>query len=74
VTETVHSGSSYLSASQQAPVVGLGTRVRADKVVVEWPSGQTDQFTDLAADRYYSLREGEPPADVAMGTSAVTRL
>lgn len=73
VTEMVHSGSSYLSASQQAPVVGLGTRARADRVVVEWPSGQTDRFTDLTADRYYSLHEGEPTAAVAMESSAVTR-
>jgi enediyne biosynthesis protein E4 len=63
VTEVARSGSSYLSASQQWPIVGLGPEAQADRVVVEWPSGHTDQFTAVAGDRYYTLREGEPLAE-----------
>jgi hypothetical protein len=72
VTESVRSGSSYLSASQRAPVVGLGGRERVDVVEVEWPSGRKDRFTDLTADRYYALREGETLArPVDSGSGAV---
>jgi hypothetical protein len=66
VTETVRSGSSYLSASQRDPVVGLGGRTRADVVEVEWPSGRVDRHTQLAANRYHVLREGEPLAGAAV--------
>lgn len=59
-TEVARSGSSYLSASQQWPLVGLGPQARADRVVVDWPSGHADRFTGVPADRYYLLWEGEP--------------
>jgi hypothetical protein len=58
-SETARSGSSYLSASQAWPLIGLGRYARADTVEVDWPSGQTDRFTNVSADRYYELREGE---------------
>jgi enediyne biosynthesis protein E4 len=58
--EVARSGSSYLSASQQWPLVGLGPRARADTVVVDWPSGHTDRFAGVPANHYYLLREGEP--------------
>ena len=57
--EVARSGSSYLSASQQWPLVGLGPRARADTVVVDWPNGHTDRFTGVPANHYYLLREGE---------------
>jgi hypothetical protein len=60
VTEMVRSGSSYLSASQHCPIVGLGPHSRADTVVIHWPSGHIDRFTQVPADRYYTLREGAP--------------
>lgn len=60
ITETIASGSSYLSASQQAPLIGLGARSRADEIAVEWPSGQVDRFADVEAGRYYRMREGAP--------------
>jgi len=53
--EVARSGSSYLSASQQWPLVGLGPRARADTVVVDWPSGHTDRFTAVPANHYYLL-------------------
>jgi len=36
--------------------VGLGGNTRAD-VIVHWPDGRTVQYTGLAADRLYRLRQ-----------------
>jgi hypothetical protein len=54
---TVKSGSSYLSQSELAVTFGLGPRQSADTVVVEWPSGPTQEFRNVAAGRY-ALTEG----------------
>ncbi len=55
-------GGSYLSASDHRLHFGLGSSEKADRVVVTWPSGQRDTYTDLAADRGYVLREGATAA------------
>jgi len=54
---TVRSGSSYLSQSELAVTFGLGKRDAAQKVVVEWPSGATQEFPNVKAGKY-GLREG----------------
>ena len=56
----VKAGSSYLSQSDLRAHFGLGAATRADRVEVRWPSGRVDGFRDLAADRGYRLREGDP--------------
>jgi hypothetical protein len=54
---TVRSGSSYLSQSELAVTFGLGVRDTAQTVIVEWPSGQTQEFRDVKQGRY-ALSEG----------------
>jgi hypothetical protein len=54
---TVKTGSSYLSQSELALTFGLGLRDRASRLVVEWPSGATQEFKDVRAGRH-SLTEG----------------
>jgi hypothetical protein len=54
---TVKSGSSYLSQSELPVTFGLGARDSAQRVVVEWPSGLTQEFKDLRHGRYW-LKEG----------------
>ncbi|HEV2445158.1 MAG TPA: CRTAC1 family protein, partial [Candidatus Sulfopaludibacter sp.] len=56
--QTVKSGSSYLSQSDLAVTFGLGQRDAAPRVVVEWPSGRTQEFKDVRHGRY-GLTEGE---------------
>jgi hypothetical protein len=54
---TVRSGSSYLSQSELAVTFGLGVRDAAQTVIVEWPSGRTQEFRDVKQGRY-ALTEG----------------
>jgi hypothetical protein len=49
---TVKSGSSYLSQSELPVTFGLGKRDRADRVVISWPSGRTEEYKNLKAGRY----------------------
>lgn len=59
-TEEVRSGGSYLSQSDLRLHFGLATRSRVDRLEITWPSGLHQAFTNLAADRFYTLVEGTP--------------
>jgi hypothetical protein len=54
----VLSGGSYLSQSDLRIHFGLGSHERVDKTEVTWPDGTVETLNNLAADRFYSLREG----------------
>jgi hypothetical protein len=58
-TDEVHSGGSYLSQNDLRIHFGLGSATKIDKVEIHWPSGQTESLTNLAADHYYSVLEGQ---------------
>jgi predicted Zn-dependent protease len=53
-------GGSYLSASDGRLHIGLGAAARIDRIEVRWPSGRVDSFQEIASDRAYLLREGDP--------------
>jgi hypothetical protein len=55
----VKSGSSYLSQSELPVTFGVGRRDRVDKVVVEWPSGRTEEFPNVQSGRAYECVEGK---------------
>lgn len=57
-----------LSSSEPILHFGLGEDTRLKRVTVEWPSGQTQTFTDLAVDRKFTLTE--PSAAVALPMGA----
>ena len=40
----VKTGSSYLSQSELPVTFGVGKRDRVDRVVIDWPSGRTEEF------------------------------
>jgi hypothetical protein len=48
----VKTGSSYLSQSELTLTFGLGVRDAATSVVVEWPSGQTQEFKNVRSGAY----------------------
>jgi len=55
----VKGGSSYLSQSELPVTFGLGKRDRVDRVVIQWPSGRTEEYKDLAAGRAYECVESK---------------
>jgi len=54
----VRSGGSYISHNDMRVHFGLGKAKRIDALEVRWPSGLTEHFKDLAADRFYVVTEG----------------
>jgi hypothetical protein len=60
----VKTGSSYLSQSELALTFGLARRDRADRVVIEWPSGRVQDFKSISAGEY-RCTEGMNPVKVA---------
>jgi enediyne biosynthesis protein E4 len=54
----VNSGGSYLSQNDLRVHFGLGLHARVDKAEVIWPGGKTETLTNLAADRFYTVRQG----------------
>ena len=54
----VRSGGSYLSQSDLRLHFGLGSASRIDKVEVLWPNGGTQVFENIAADRFYRIKQG----------------
>jgi len=55
----VRSGSSYLSQSELPVTFGVGTRDRVDRVVVTWPNGKAEDFTNVSAGKAYDCIEGK---------------
>jgi hypothetical protein len=57
--DEVRSGGSYLSQNDLRIHFGLGSHDRVDRVDIFWPSGKTETLNNLAADRFYAVKEGE---------------
>ncbi len=55
----VKSGSSYLSQSELPITFGLGQREQAERIMVQWPSGRTEEFKNLRAGRSYECVESK---------------
>ena len=58
-TQLVKGGSSYLSQSELPVTFGLEKRDRIERLVIEWPSGRSEEFKNLAAGRSYVCTEGK---------------
>ncbi|HZR65382.1 MAG TPA: CRTAC1 family protein [Terriglobales bacterium] len=58
-TRMVHSGSSYLSQSELPITFGVGKQDRVERIVVNWPSGRTEEFKQLASGKSYEITEGK---------------
>jgi hypothetical protein len=48
-SRVVKSGSSYLSQSELPITIGLGKREQLDRVIIQWPSGRTEEYKSLKA-------------------------
>lgn len=54
----VKGGSSYLSQSELPVTFGLHKLDRIDRVVIEWPSGKSEDYKNLSAGHAYKCTEG----------------
>jgi hypothetical protein len=55
----VISGGSYLSQNDLRLHFGLGSYAHLDRAEFLWPDGKKEVITNLAADRYYVVRESQ---------------
>jgi len=56
-TRMVRSGSSYLSQSELPVTFGVGKQDQIEKVVIAWPSGQSEEHAKLATGKAYQVIE-----------------
>ncbi|HKX31294.1 MAG TPA: CRTAC1 family protein [Blastocatellia bacterium] len=57
--EEVRSGASYLSQNDLRLHFGIGKYTKVDFLEIRWPSGKVETIKDVAADKFYSILEGE---------------
>ena len=57
--QMVKSGSSYLSQSELVLTFGLGANSKAESLEVQWPSGQTDKLSSIAAGQTVTIQEAK---------------
>ena len=58
-SRVVKTGSSYLSQSELPVTFGVGKRDQVDRVVIDWPSGRTEEFKSVQSGRAYECIEGK---------------
>jgi len=55
----VRSGSSYLSQSELPLTFGVGKQDEIEKIVIDWPSGKTEEYPKLKSGKSYQLTESK---------------
>lgn len=55
----VRSGSTFLSQSDLRLHFGLGATTKVDRIEIDWPGGSKETITDVAADQFLTVRQGE---------------
>jgi hypothetical protein len=58
-SRVVRGGSSYLSQSELPVTFGVGKNEKIERVTVDWPSGKSEEYKDLASGRAYELVESK---------------
>ncbi|MBV6403937.1 MAG: VCBS repeat-containing protein [Flavobacteriales bacterium] len=70
----VRSGESYGVVNSTTLHFGLGAHTTVDSLVVQWPSGEVDSYTNIDADQGITLLEGTciaPVAEITAGGALV---
>jgi hypothetical protein len=57
--DEVRGGGSYLSQNDLRLHFGLSSAAKIDRVEVRWPTGKTEIFKEVAADKIYTITEGQ---------------
>jgi enediyne biosynthesis protein E4 len=71
--DQVQSGGSYLSQSDLRIHFGLAQHEKVDKLEIFWPSGKAETMTNVGADHFYILKEGEGALPVGSGAAGQPR-
>jgi hypothetical protein len=58
-SRVVRGGSSYLSQSELPVTFGVGRSERIERVTVDWPSGRSEEYKDLATGKAYEIIESK---------------
>jgi hypothetical protein len=58
-SRVVRGGSSYLSQSELPVTFGVGKSEKIDRVTIDWPSGKSEEYKDLASGRTYEIIESK---------------
>ena len=64
----VRAGESYGIMNSMTQHFGLGTAEIIDSMIIRWPSGQIDQYEDVAIDQFVTIVEGSCISPVAQVT------
>jgi hypothetical protein len=62
-TRMVRSGSSYLSQSELPVTFGVGKEAEIERVVIDWPSGKTEEHKKLRSGRMFQITENKEIAE-----------
>ncbi len=71
--DEVRGGGSYLSQNDLRLHFGLGAAAKIDLVEVRWPTGKSESFKDVAADKIYTIVEGQGIRDAVPFSEVHTR-
>src|SRR6516162_157414 len=63
-TRMVRSGSSYLSQSELPVTFGVGKQEEIERVVVDWPSGRTEEHKNLKTGKSFQITESKGITEV----------
>ena len=55
----VTSGGGFGSTNSLELEFGLGKATKVEKLHIRWPSGQEQEFSDIDADQFLTITEGE---------------
>lgn len=58
IVRQLTAGDGYMASNQREIVIGLGGSAQIDRLVVRWPSGQTQSFDSLTPNQHVVLVEG----------------
>lgn len=72
--DQIMAGTGYASQNSLRLHFGLGEHTEIDSLIVKWPSGQREVFTELPADDYYHIIEASSITNTAedAGMSAIS--
>jgi enediyne biosynthesis protein E4 len=66
-TRMVRSGSSYLSQSELRMTFGVGKVEEIERVVIDWPSGRTEEYKGLKAGKAFQVTETKGITEDSLG-------